>query len=315
MREKLPEGFRIKTVNKSDGDPCYEGLRRLWSDVFGDPVEFVDAVYDNFGADINGYAVLDADDEVVSSLTCYKCGTFEGKPVHVSYAVCTREDCRGLGLAGTLTRCVKDEVISQGGISLISPAEESLQTFYADLGYEPFFCASRRAVLSPEFDIEEYDEYDEEDNEILAEAGTPELDMTPVSAEVYNRYREAFLSGRPHVEMTSEMLALVRSASNNADGLYAINRGDAICVVEEASGRVVMSEFIVSPILQDISEEIGCEIASMIAGKFGAIEAEYHEPGGHTCQAMAAGIDTREHLADDEEEYIYREAYFGFPLE
>ena len=309
----IVKDFRIVPA---DEGAAYEGLRALWSVVFGDDPSYVDAVYENFGGDIRGYAVTGPDGSVCSALTCYQCGTYEGRPVYVSYAVCTREDMRGQGLGAMLTAHVRDEVTAAGGISIVSPAEPSLMDFYSALGYEPWFTAVERAVMSPEFDLEEYDDFDEYDIDFGDEDGgaplAPELSLEQLSAEKYNKYREAFLSVRPHVELSETMLRLVQAETEGGCGFYSINRGDAVCAVSESGrGRVVLAELVLNPVLQELSLDIDGEIASLLAQHFGAAETVYRMPGEGACQSMAAGIAA--HDNDEEEEYA--EPYFGFPVD
>lgn len=323
MKAAAETGNYIITETAGDDD-AYIRLRGLWCATFGDSPDFVDAVYDRFGSDIKGYIVADESGEALSALTCYRCGEFESKPVFVSYAVCTREDARGRGLAGMLTKHVRDKVIAEGGISIVSPAEPSLEKYYADLGYEPVFFASKRAVLSPDLDMDDFEDADDfdldfGDGDEDFEALSPGLDLQSLDTGKYQRYREAFLTGRPHIELGNSMLGLVHEVSLGGAGLFAINRGDAVCAVSEADAyKVVISELLVNPVLYEISADIDAEIASMIAKHFGAAEAEYSVPGGSHCQSMAAGMDAIRYLAEDEdceEGYIYKEAYFGFPIE
>ena len=287
------------TIVTASGGAAYEGLRALWSEVFGDPLLYIDAFYESFGDDIRGYAVVDSAGEVCSALTCYPCGTYDGRPVWVSYAICTRKDRRRLGLAGMLVEHVRDEVIAAGGISLVSPAEPSLESYYAGLGYEPHFLAAERAVLNPDFDAEEFDDFDEFDIDIEGASPTPfrsEIDLQRVSAVTYNKYREAFLSGCPHVELNNSMLRLIQNESMDERGLFIVNGGDAICVIGGAdAGRVSITELIVSPVLLELSLDIDAEIAAMIAKRFGAFEAVYRTPGFGGCQSMAAGLPQSVH--------------------
>lgn len=314
MTDKIGNDYAVKTT---DDPGVYEGLRELWCETFGDGPEYVDFTYDNFGGDIRGYAAVDKDGRVASCLTLYRCGTFEGRPVYVSYSVCTREESRGLGLAGSLSKAVMEEVISQGGISIVSPAERSLEDFYAGLGYEPYFFVSERAVMSPDLDTDEFDDFDDYDMDFGGdefEAVAPQLDMKRIDAGAYGRYREAFLSGRPHVELSPDMLRLAEAESADGCSLYSINGGDAVCIVEEAGlARVILTELLVSPVLLEISGDIDSEIASMIAKHFDAAETVYRTPGWGRCQTMAAGLP-----ADKDREgsgYLYEEAYYGFPVE
>jgi len=314
MIRAISNDYAIKTT---DDPGVYEGLRELWCVTFGDEPEYVDATYDYFGGDIRGYAAVDRDGQVASCLTLYKCGVFEDRPVYVSYAVCTREDSRGLGLAGSLSKAVMEEVISQGGISIVSPAERSLEDFYAGLGYEPYFFVSERAVMSPDLDADEFDDFDDYDMDFgtdETEPLSPALELKRIDAGSYSRYREAFLSGRPHVELSPAMMRLAEAESMGGCGLYSINGGDAVCIVEEAGpARVVLTELLVSPVLLEISGDIDSEIASMIAKHFDAAETVYRTPGWGRCQSMAAGLTAVKDT--DEFGYMYEEAYYGFPVD
>lgn len=345
MKEAHYNSFKI--VEATSG-PVYEGLRALWSDVFRDRPEDVDAFYANFGDDITGYAVvaeagndiegLDAagnngagspkgdDTEVLSALTCHLCGGYEGRPVYVSYAICTREDMRGQGLAAMLTTYVRDKVVAAGGISVVSPAEPSLVSYYAELGYEPHFLAIERAVMSPDFDEEEFDDFDDYDYDIdsdghfekiggngigedvgaeteggetgfrgqNAEAFEPVIDLQPLSREKYNIYREAFLSGRPHIAPTDEMLRLMEAESMDGCGMCSVNRGDAICIIADADpAKVVLTELILNPVLHELSMDIDSEIAALIAKHFDAAEAVFITPGAGGVQGLACGLPNK----------------------
>lgn len=311
------KNFRIKTAEYGTAE--YEGLRSLWGEVFGDTPAYVDAFYENFGGDIRGYVVIDEAGRVCSALTCHLCGTYEKMPVYVSYAVCTREDMRGQGLAAGLIAFVRDSVTDAGGISIVSPAEPSLVAYYAELGYEPHFFAVKRAAMSPEFDFEEYDDFDEFDLDIEGADPTPfraELDLQPVPAEKYNRYREAFLAGQPHIEPSAEMLGLMEAESMDGRGLYSVNRGDAICAVSYADpAKVIVTELILNPVLKELSLDIDTEIASMIAKGFGAAETLFSTPGPGGCQGMVYGLPHKPEGQDEEYDYYFEEPYYGFPIE
>lgn len=301
--------FRIEAADTAEK---YEGLRALWNEVFGDPLLYIDSFYENFAGDIRGYVVTDENGRVCSALSCYLCGSYMEKPVYVSYAVCTREDMRGQGLGAMLTAHVRDLVTKAGGISLVSPAERSLEEFYAANGYERAFYAAERAVLSPEFDMEEYDDYDEYDLDFGDEDSAPaatQIAVQKISGVVYNKYREAFLSAIPHVELSDPMIRLIESEY----GLWSVNGGDAVCAVSGADPmRLVISELITSPVLLELSLDIDTEIAAMAAQHFGSAEAVYRTPGAGACQSMAAGHPVPE---EDEEGIIAGLPYFGFPVD
>lgn len=310
------EGFSIRSAEYGSAE--YEGLRTLWCEVFGDTPAYVDAFYENFEGGITGYVVTDEDGRVCSALTCHLCGTYAERPVYVSYAVCTRGGMRGQGLASGLVSFVRDVITEAGGISLVSPAEPSLVSYYEELGYEPHFFAVERAVMSPEFDTEEYDDFDEFDLEIEGADPTPfraEIDFQRIPAEKYHIYREAFLAGQPHIEPSSDMLSLIEAETMGGCGLYSVNRGDAICAVSHADAAGVMvTELILNPVLKELSFDIDSEIASMIARHFGAVETVFITPGPGGCQGMICGLPAEDEEQAGEDEYYYEMPYYGFPV-
>ena len=318
--------FRIE---KADELSVYEGLRALWNKVFGDSAEYIDAFYSAFGKDIEGYAVLDKEDRVVSSLTCYKCGVFaaenegsigsagpddvcppdsiDGVPVYVSYAVCTDPDHRGLGLAGELVIYVRNLVTSpagpsggKGGVSLISPAEDSLIGFYENLGYSPFFYADQEAGISEEYDPASLLDEDDDFEPVI-----PGFSAEPVDARAYNTYREAFLADLPHVRLSEAMMEAVRAESMDGNGLLLINGGDAVCtVMQTEEGLPYGAELLVNPVLKGFSMEIDTEIAAKLAEHFDIRRFSFIKPGDRRCQSMIYTGGA-----------VEAPAYFGFPLE
>lgn len=316
--------YRIETV---DSNNKYEGLRTLWCEVFGDEPSFVDSMYANFGEDIAGYVAVDADGRVCSALTCFCCGTFEGKPVYTSYAICTAPELRGLGLAGSLVEAARDDVLSKGSISLISPAEPSLEKFYGAHGYLPFFFVDKRNTEDGSDEDAEDFIFDEEDDEYAK--AEPKMELAPLDYIGYNKYREEFLADIPHVRLNEHMLRLVQAESTlptGESGLLLVNGGDAICAVNytdaneedaaEACGEMrsampEIEELLINPRLSSISSEIADEMACRLAAHFGQPGLRYRVPGASHCQSMAAGL-TEEMK---EEASAGLPAYYGFPVE
>ena len=308
-------------IEKADTQSKYEGLRALWCIVFGDEPEYVDYVYDLFGDDITGYVIC-SDGKVVSALTCYRCGDLEGRPVYVSYAVCTDPEFRGQGLAGRLTEHVRRIVTADAGtigqsadadaseglgsISIVSPANAGLIAFYRSLGYSESCFIREYTVYAGADDDEEFIIGEDDD----FEAADPAFDVISAEPDEYNMHREAFLRDTAHVSLSKPMLELVRDESMGGKGLLVINNGDAICAVsgvDEENG-VMAAELIINPMLKSFSEEIGLEIASGIAEHFGVSSMTVREPADRnnadrTVQSMVSSDMTD------------TEFYFGFPID
>ena len=329
--------FRIEIADTREK---YEGLRALWCEVFKDEPEFIDGMYTAFGADIGagkftsseiaGYAVCDEEGRMLSALTCYNFGEYAGKPVYVSYAICTAEDARGLGYAGALVSYVRDMVTERGGISLISPAEDSLENYYARFGYEPYFYAAEKIICE---DDEEFI-FDEEDAGY--EKADPARAPAHVGCDEYFEWREKFLADLPHVLPSAHAMKEIEKEATLPDGrsgLLLIGSGDAICNVyirsdEERRGAdagrakpaVLLTELIVNPALKEMSSEIEDEIALRVAAYFGESDIEYRtltrkkQDNGY-CQSMVCGIEGAAGSGSGDDNNGKTEPFFGFPFE
>ena len=134
------------------------------------------------------------------------------------------------------------------------------------------------------------------------DAFEPEMSIVRADVSIYDRYREAFLSDTVHVSLCSSMLSLIQMCSLDGDGLFVINGGDAVAVIDE-TGRIA-EELLVNPMLMDISSEIEAEIAARIAISFGLERLTYRTPGYGISQSMYATSGAHEITG-----------YFGFPIE
>jgi hypothetical protein len=248
----------------------------------------------------------------------------------VIYAVCTDPEYRGRGLAGRLIEYAEDIIDGAGGISIVSPSEESLVGYYERLGFEPHFMVREAAAFADGSDPfgfggDEEDWAEDEDDDF--EAFEPGLSMVPVSTGMYNKYREAFLCDTPHISLSEPMLELIRAESCGGDGLFVINGGDAVCtlmtVYRDGYEQIMAAELLVNPMLTDLSLEIDSEIAVRMARHLGMEMLIYRTPGYGRCQSMISELPEMPEYAeagealDPEEEMLFTgmPAYFGFPLE
>lgn len=277
--------MQIKKFNNKAKE--YEELKKCWCEVFGDDPDYVDELY--YALSATGYALSD-NGELHSFLTLFKAGTFEGKPVMVSYGICTWPQSRGKAYASTLVQHVRDEVIAQKAISLISPAEPSLVEFYSGLGYHPTFPA--------------------EDHEVDATAlENISTSVKVLSAAEYNVKREEFLAEIHHLNYSNEFINFVRNDSVNAQGMLLVNNGDAICTINYGSDdEMGISELIVNPVLTALNSEIAEQLAAGIAALFEVKKCYYRTPACNNAtyiQSMTAGLNVD----------AYEFPYYGFPLD
>lgn len=312
------------TIHKADTPERYRGLRSLWCEVFGDTSEFVDRIYDIFGSGIAGYVMTNEEGAVVASVTCYRCGSYdvplfedeegeavvsEIRPAYVSYAVCTAPECRGRGLASELIKYVRDQVLEEGGISIVSPASEELSDFYEALGYMPCFTAADQIAFADMAEGFGEDWEEDEDDFDGYKPFEPEFSAVPADAGLYSRYREAFLARKPHIDLSQGMMEAVKSETAGGNGLLIINGGDAICALADdgqTSGAASAYELLVNPMLADVSFEIEEIIAARLARYLGAELLTYRTDGFAKLQSMIALPEGA----------VYRDgSYFGFPLD
>jgi len=310
-------------IKRVDTKSEYEALRALWCDTFGDGPEFVDAVYEKLGAEgwfIPGESGMD------SALTLYECGEYDGRKVFVSYAICTAPAARDRGLAGELVKAVRDLVVSgpeksglesnivkAPGLSAVTPAEESLYEFYEKLGYRKYFYEDRVSFsYDPDWLVMDGDGSDDY---------APEILMEPVGAAEYNKLREYYLLGVPHIRVRDEIIEL--SAPDGLDGqnIYKINHGAAICILSESpaeaagnrAGEIRFEEFIADANLDaglGVAEALSSRLMIRGSVSYSRPATALHDidcPGVTYPATMIAGN------ADAYDEGFL--PYYGFPME
>lgn len=161
-------------------------LTQLWQQVFGDSPETIRAFYDAFPR-VRAAAAENEAGELVSMVHVLpQTLTMNGQsiPTAYFYAIATREDYRGRGLAGTLlqfTEALLERLDFR--CAVLVPAEPSLFSYYARLGYEPAFLRNR----------------------------TPFPGGREISQAEYHRRREALLTG-PHMTYGPEVYAYLQQA-------------------------------------------------------------------------------------------------------
>lgn len=287
----------IRPIEESE----YKELRQVWCDTFGDDPVFVDELY--YAMDAHGFTFED-EGSLHSFLTLFQAGTFQGKPVLVSYGICTKPESRGKGYGGELVDAIRQKVNEAGAISVVCPAEASLVEFYEQHGYETGYYAKNDDAEAAELDV------------------PIELQVSMLTAAEYNRFREAFLLEVPHVTFHEDFMEFIKNDSVNTQGLLLINGGDAICALNYGNDdEMGISELIVNPALGEVSSEIAGQIAGGLAKLFEVEKCYFRTPThivytdesgdhfsqGSYVQAMVSGAD----IPDD----TLLMPYYGFPID
>lgn len=162
-------------------------LRQLWKTVFGDSDAFLDRFFSLVYTPGMAW-VIDEVDEIVSAAYAIPLEN----AVYI-YAVATHPKCRGKGYGKAVTLAA-----AQGKPAYLYPAETSLRDWYArEMG-------AVTVSWRPDFPAQ--------------------ASGQRITAEEYNRRREAILTGVPHAVYTTEALQLFEFAGEfraTEDGIYA----------------------------------------------------------------------------------------------
>ncbi len=187
-------------------------------------------------------------------------------PVFVSYAICTEPAARGTGAGSEITSCAAARAMSEGAVSVLSPAYESLVKFYEPLGYFPLFRARAGAETEAETD-----------------ASSKNVVFRRISTEEYGNLREEILRDRVHIQLSDKALQYVGYISTGKDSLFSINDGEAAAVLgENGDGSTVLLEILITE-HSDLTED---SIAAAAMTEFNLAECMWRAP------APAAGSDT-----------------------
>lgn len=253
---KTAMAFEIRYLNFAD-EQEKRSFEELWMRTFHDDRDTVEDFLSAFSGSVCVFVVTDetgGNGSVVSALTQFKMGTLcvprdtavaientrscRGAAgamgvnldigecdVLVSYAICTDEKYRGIGLGSAITEHAMKSAIAEGAVSVLSPAEPSLVGFYEKIGYKPFFMESEKRVKAAQAEISK-----EERVEIgiggaaafelsaISQSSSQEYscvneNLPKISSQEYNRRREEILKGVTHVRLSEELLSYIGTYS------------------------------------------------------------------------------------------------------
>lgn len=112
-----------------------DDLRNLWKEAFSDTDTFLDT-FDSTAFSSTRCRCITLNGKVVAALYWFDC-TFVEKKVAYIYAVATDKKFRGQGLCHSLMTDTHHHLMQQGyAFTLLSPATETLFSFYRSLGYK-----------------------------------------------------------------------------------------------------------------------------------------------------------------------------------
>jgi len=220
--------------------------RELWQTAFGDSDAYLDNFYHNYYRPER--VVVLEEDGAVRSMTAWFDTTLvvpgrEEYRTAYLYAVATRPDCRGRGLAGRLLAGA-DGYFRTLGISAVTtqPAQPSLHDFFGANGFGECFCLIQ-STLSPE------------DFPPSVGEGTP---LRPVSPAEYKAVRDAVLSDCPYPYVVYPEDALAYQAGCCAlggGGLYVGETSEGpVCLCAEGDGQGTMI----------FKELLGCSVSEVL---------------------------------------------------
>ena len=118
-------------------------LRQLWKNTFGDSDAFLDIFFETVFP-LGRCTCVTSYTYLVASLYWFDC-EFSGQKIAYIYAVATAEEFRGQGICHALMEYTHEHLKMQGYAgAILSPANESLFSFYEKIGYRT--CAYTKEI-------------------------------------------------------------------------------------------------------------------------------------------------------------------------
>ena len=115
-------------------DAQMRGVRRLWREVFGDDVEFIDSFLTTCYDPENLFAHYEQE-RLVAMVHLLPFRTAEGERVHYIYGVATDPQWRGQGLATELMLRALRRAEVESDVVVLIPSSEEVKAFYRELGF------------------------------------------------------------------------------------------------------------------------------------------------------------------------------------
>ncbi len=211
--------FSVKYINLTE---YKQALLRLWNECFAEDRDFIAPFFVDTNLPVDCIAVLE-DSVPVSAAYCFPAHFFvNGQELNARYiyGVGTAAAYRGRGFAATMLQTAAKQ--TDADLFFLYPANESLRSFYARIGYRDCLTQGKRQFLSP-FN------YDD-----LQSACT----ITPFDATVYSAKREAFLSAQTlsHASFPNAVLQILL---RHAQYLQA---GDSSALLIQTDNTVYLPE-------------------------------------------------------------------------
>ena len=187
-------------------------LRALWKQAFGDGDAFLDGFF-SAGFSPNRCRCITDSGRIAAALYWFET-EYRGLPLAYLYAIATDKDFRSRGLCRRLMEDTHALLTTLGFAgTILVPAEESLFSFYASMGYREF--GTHR--------------------EFTASASGPAAILHPISTEEYARLRRLYLP-EDAVLQEGAALAFLQTYSVFYAGsgllLAAVRDGSSLCVPE-----------------------------------------------------------------------------------
>lgn len=275
----MKNNYIIRPRESSD----FEEFVSLRHKVFGDDAEFIDFFDDCFRDEYLDFLIIENQNgkEVLqAALTQFEMGKLVvpggkkselgGKPIEMSYAICTDPAARGKGYGSHITVYAREIAESSRKLSMLSPAEPSLVDFYEHLEYKKFMYAEQGIVEFEDmkiFNAFNINSSPSHINDIIPNTvcdsisrsvcciysnfDATNLCFDSITAEKYNEYREYILKDRTHIKLSQGALQFVVDSTIDGTGMILISDGTtseplgiASCSASEKPDALDISELL-----------------------------------------------------------------------
>lgn len=257
----------------ADRETDGEQILELWKTCFGDEEDYIRFYLDHRLTEDN-MLVIHEDGKVVSMAGFLPAEYYSGGeylPARYVYAVATLPEYRGRGYAASVLAFAREKY---DGLLILSPAEESLCSYYERMGFTRAFAAGRCGLTADR--PETAGEAELSAMELGGESGGAER-LEPVTAEEYVRVRDEKNRREGYVRWDEEAVRYAMELNEEEGGRTCVAvgpEGERDILMYHPDGELLTITETTLP-----ADRLG-ELLPELLAETGTTRAEYVQPGG-----------------------------------